>query len=116
MSPSQNYNTGNGLAVTPEYGNWLEERVKALVAELAEVEGFFDAAYKDSLYFQKRCAELELERNSLLCCCKCKYEDHDMHENWWCQFDPEPVNPNEFGTIEPHENCHFSPSKWEPKS
>jgi chromosome segregation ATPase len=55
-------------------------------------------------------AEATVER--LRCCCKCIHEDHDMHDNWWCQFDPEPMNPNEFSTIEPHENCHFTPSRW----
>jgi hypothetical protein len=56
--------------------------------------------------------ELQAEIASLRCCCKCIHSDHDMHSNWWCELDPEPMNPNEFSTIEPHENCHFSPSRW----
>jgi hypothetical protein len=60
-------------------------------------------------------AALKAEIDSLRCCCKCVHSDHDAPSfgNWWCEFDPEPMNPNEYSTIEPHENCHFSPSRWE---
>jgi len=37
MSPSQYYNTGNGLSPTLEYAVLLEARVQALKAELEEV-------------------------------------------------------------------------------
>jgi hypothetical protein len=59
--------------------------------------------------------ELQAEVESLRCCCKCMHSDHDApsYGNWWCEFDPEPMNPGEYSTIEPHENCHFSPSRWE---
>jgi len=83
-----------------EYGGVLDLR------DVSSIKRAIDDA-------QPRVARLEAEVESLRCCCKCMHSDHDMHNNWWCEFDPEPMNPNEYSTIEPHENCHFSPSKWE---
>ena len=71
-----------------------------------------DALNDECDQWQRKVAELWAERDTLRCCCKCIHSDHDMHRNWWCQFDPEPMNPNEYSTIEEHENCHFTPSRW----
>ena len=52
------------------------------------------------------------ERDALHCCCKCFNSDHDYRDEWWCEFDEDSGIPGDDPRVDPHETCHFTPSRW----
>lgn len=66
-------------------------------------------------YVLKEAADAAIE--SLKCCAQCTHVDHDAYSHWWCEYD-DPTDPtgNWVGTLDPHENCHFTPSRWKERS